>query len=100
VFQGELLDVRPRKKSLRLLPANHIQFRRSAIVHGKETEYRVDVVTERFFSRYLDIVQQESIKSARLLRRRHRFARRAIDKITRAARRLKSPERRRAAMDF
>jgi hypothetical protein len=100
VFQGELLDVRLRKKSLRLLPTNHIQFRRSAIVHGKETEYRVDVVTERFFSRYLDIVQQESIKSARLLRRRHRFARRAIDKITRTARRLRSPEKLRGVMDL
>jgi hypothetical protein len=100
VVQGDLLDVRPGKRSLRATVTSHIQFRRSAFAGREETTYQIDVVTERVFPRYLEIVGQEMSKTARLLRRRHQVVRKAIDNIVRAAKRLRSPEKIRAAMEL
>jgi hypothetical protein len=68
---------------------------------GKEAEeYQIDVVTEAFFPRYLGIIEHELSKTARLLRRRHVVVRDAIDRIAHKARRLRAPDKKRAAMEF
>lgn len=81
VVQGTLLDVRSRGKSIRLTESDHVQYRRSAIKGGKETVYQVDVVREKHFSAYLDMIEHEVSKTVRLLRRRHKFIHEAVDKI-------------------
>jgi len=100
VVQGKLLDVRPNKKSVRVSEADHIQYRRAAFAGTEETEYQIDVVTERFFPKYLGIIDKEVSKTARLLRRRHAVVRKSIDKIVRSAKRLRSPDKIRAALEF
>lgn len=100
LLQGQLLDARPSKRSLRLLRTDHIQYRRSASVGRETVEYQIDVVTEKFFPQYLEIVDREISKTARLLRRRHVVVRRAIEKIARMARSLRSPDKIRAAMEM
>lgn len=100
VVQGKLLDVRPSKTSVRLFQADHIQYRRTAFVGTEATDYQIDVVTERFFPKYLEIIDQEVSKTARLLRRRHKAVRKSIDKIVRSAKRLRSPDKIRAALEF
>jgi len=97
VLQGDLLDVRASAKSCSLRPAHHIQYRRSTIVSGEEQNYQIDVVTEQFLPTYLDIIEGELSKTARLLRRRHVAVRDAIDRIAEQASGL-PPEDRRAAM--
>jgi hypothetical protein len=100
VVQGELLEIQPRKKALKISKVNHLQYRRSAILGNKETTYQIDVVTERFFQRYLELVDREMSKTARLLRRRHVVVRAAIDRIIRTAKRFRSPAWIRSALAF
>jgi hypothetical protein len=98
--QGDLLDARQRRGPLSLSKARNIQYRRSTWVRGTEVEYQVDVVTEQFFPTFLTIVDKELKKTCRLLTRRHKVVRAAVDRIVRRARRLRSPDKVRAAMDF
>ncbi|MGA2064794.1 MAG: hypothetical protein ABSG86_07485 [Thermoguttaceae bacterium] len=100
LVQGSLLDVRQRPRSLRVSSTQHIHFRQSAIREGEEVDYHIDVVTERFFPRYLLLVENEMKKAARLMRRRGKIVRMAIDRIAKKAGRLRSPERIQAALDF
>lgn len=100
VLQGELFDARSTKSSLRLFKADHVQYHLSAFVKAKANVYQIDVVAEDFFPRYLAIVEQELSTIARLLRHRHVVVRNAIDKIARSTKRLRSPEKIRAAMEF
>jgi hypothetical protein len=100
VVQGELLEARPAGKGgVRLSRRPHISFRRSEFVKGDERGYQINVVQERYSPRFVSLVERESEGMARLLRRRHREVRRAIGGIVRQARRFKSPDRIRAAME-
>jgi len=100
IVQGDLLDVRQTKKSLKISKADHIQYRMSTMVGKEQITHQIDVVTEHFFSKYLDTVEGELAKTARLLRRRHKSVRATIDRIARSASRLRSPEAIRAAMEL
>jgi hypothetical protein len=100
IVQGELLDARVGKSTVTLKRAAHLQFRRSAVMGGKEEHYQIDVIEERYLSKYLEIVDRELEKTARLLRRRHKAVRDAVDQIVRRARRLRSIERIRREMEF
>lgn len=99
VVQGELLEARPTKRAVHLSRRNHLAFRRSDFVAGEERNYQIDVVQERHFLRFVALVERESERIARVLRRRHRPVRDAIDRTARAARRFKAPERIRKAME-
>jgi hypothetical protein len=100
VVEGELLEVRPGRSSLHLAHSQHLQFRRSQFAHGETEDYQIDVVTESFFPRYLQLVEKETQAIARRLRRRHKEVRISLMRIVRAARRLRSPEKIREALDF
>lgn len=100
VLQGELLDARPTKRSARITEADHIQYRLSVFIQGRVDDYQIDVVTERFFPRYLEIIHREIFKTARLMRRRGDVIRNAVDQIAAEAKGLESPDKIRAAMEF
>lgn len=99
VLQGRMLEARAERRALALHEANHVQFRRSAIVGLEEVHYQIDVVTERFFPRFLRILETEMSTTARLLKRRQAQIQAAIDRIWRSARRLRSAEKIRAALE-
>jgi hypothetical protein len=82
ILQGDLLEAIPSKRGVTLRAQDHLQFRRSSIVNGKYVEYQIDVIRERFLSRYLNIIEQEIEKTARLFRRRHGVVRQSIDRIS------------------
>jgi hypothetical protein len=100
VVQGELIEARPSRIDVRLFRRSHMALRRSEYVGGQEKTYQIDVVQERHLPRLLAVIESESDRMAALLRRRHRAIRIAIDRIVRMARRFKSPERIRAAMEL
>lgn len=100
VVQGDLFEARATTGGLSLRRRSHLALRRSELVAGEETQYQIDVIQERYLPRLIRLVEGESEKMANLLRRRHREVRKAINTIVRHARRLKSPERIRAAMDL
>jgi hypothetical protein len=99
VVQGELLEARSTRGTVRLSRRSHIAFRRSEFVEGEERSYQIDVLQERHFPRFVALAERESERMARLLQRRQRQVRDAIDRIVRGARRFKSPERIRKAME-
>ena len=100
IFQGQLIDVRLGRETLALTRADHVQFRRSAFVGEQEVDYQIDVVTERFFPKFLKIVENEQTKTARLMKQRQKKVRKAISTIVRRAKRLRSPEKIRETMEF
>jgi hypothetical protein len=100
IVRGELLDARAGKRGVTLKRVPHLQFRRSVVVGGKEEDYQIDIIEERFLPKYLGIVDGELAKTARLLRRRQKVVRDTIDHILRKARRLRSPDRLRKVMEF
>lgn len=100
VVQGELLDARESKRSVNLRSAEHLQFRRSVTTKGKDCDYQIDVIRERFLPKYLDMVDAELKKTARLLRHRHKTVRSAIDSIVADAKDAESIEKMRQIMDF
>jgi len=100
ILQGDLIDARETKRSVTLRSADHLQFRRSVATKGKEIYYQVDVIRERFLPKYLDLINAEIRRSARLLRHRRESVRSGIDKIVAEAKDAESPEQTRQIMDY
>jgi hypothetical protein len=100
VVQGELIDARPSKKSVKLKKVDHLVFRRTIIQGTKETNYNIDIVTERFFSEYLSLVESEMLKTVSRIKRRKKDLRRSMESIIQKAKRLRSPDKIRKAMDM
>lgn len=100
VVQGELFDVRPSKKSIRLTKKDHIQYRHSELVGTKATNYQIDVVTEHFFPKYLELIHREALETARLLKHHVAVIRYAIRRIESEADTCQSPDEIRAAMEL
>lgn len=59
VLQGKLVEARPSRRSVQTRSVSHTQFIRVAAEEHRETAYQIDVVTERYFSRYLDTIEAE-----------------------------------------
>ncbi len=100
ILHGQLWDVRSSKRGLTLKRARHLQYRRSVATGRGEEDYQIDVIEERFLPSYLRIIDDETTKAARLLRRRHIVVRTAIEKIAAKAQVATTPEAKREAMEF
>ena len=100
VVQGELIDVRTAEQSLSLIKTDHIRYYRTAIHTGEATNYHIDVVTERYFSDYLRLIEDEIELIIKRMKRRKKKVRQSIDKIVKKAKRLRSHEKIRETMDF
>lgn len=100
ILQGELLDARQTTRSVTLRPVDHIQFRRSVTKSGKEIDYQIDIIRERFLPQYINIIDKELDRTANLLRRRYKTVSRAIEAIMEKAEKHDSKEKLREVFDF
>jgi len=102
VLQGDLLDVQVRPRSMHIRKAQHLQYRRSLIRNGEQTTYQIDVITERFLKKYVEICRGEVEKAAKYMRRKGRVERirESIDEIVKKAQKSKSRSELRKAMEF
>lgn len=100
IVQGDLVEAYQTTRSVRFRAADHIQFRQSVATNGKVSDYQIDVIRERYLPKYLEIIDAELEKTARLLRRRHVIVRSAIDRIVGEAKSADSPEQMRKIMDY
>jgi hypothetical protein len=100
VLQGELIEVRPSKASLKTAGTSHVRFHQSLWTGKEEEDYSIDVITESYLPRFLRLVGTEVSKTARLMRRRHKDVRASIDTIVRVGRRLRSPRKIRELLEF
>jgi len=100
VVQGGLLEARLRGTSVVLKPATHLQFRRTVIRESEPQTYQIDVVTERQFSRFLSLLDREMETIVRRINARRPTIQKSVDKIATSARRLRSPEAVRRALEW
>lgn len=91
VVQGDLLEVHPSKKSLRLRKVKNIRYRRSAIVNGKEAWYQIDVVSEKFFPELLQSIDKELLETASRIRNSYDAIRQAVTMKLQRLRGLENP---------
>jgi hypothetical protein len=100
LLQGGLWEARPSRRSVRLSKAQHLQLRRSITAQGEEREYQIDIITERHLPTYIRLIAAEADRIRRRLKRRRDDVRKAVDRITAAAKTASDTSARRAAMDF
>jgi hypothetical protein len=99
VVQGDLLEAQPRGTSVILKPARHLQFRRTVVRGVESVTYQIDVVTERQFPRLLSLLDAELETVGRRIKARRDVVERSIARIVTSARRLRSPDAIRRAME-
>lgn len=99
VVQGELLEGRVQKSGIALRAASHLQFRRTAIRGSEATPYQIDVVQEKRFPRFVAMLESELELTIKRLKARSRVVRDSVSRIVLKARRLRSPEAVRKAME-
>jgi hypothetical protein len=99
VVQGELLEGRVQKGGIALRPASHLQFRRTAIRRSEATTYQIDVVQEKRFARFVAMLESELELTVKRFKARSPVVRDSVSRIVLRARRLRSPEAVRRAME-
>lgn len=100
VFQGEIIEVRPSKGTFKTANTYHVRFHQSLWTRTEEEDYSIDVITEKHFPKLLRLVEREAVTMARLLRRRHKEVRAAVERIASKGRRLRSPLKIRKLLEF
>jgi hypothetical protein len=100
VVQGELLEARTHKRSFSLFKSNFIQYRHSTIEEGKEKEYHIDITTERYLPKYLNIVEAELQETKRRLRQKGTKIREAAEYLIRKMRQAKTEQDVRKLLEF
>lgn len=97
VVQGDLLDVRATKRSVRLIKANYLRFKRSCVSGAQRRVYMIDVVRESFFKKYLGLVQSEINHVGRRIEDHKQLVNLSLDKIVDQVLSLPSEKKRHAA---
>jgi hypothetical protein len=100
VVSGEIIEIIPTRKEIKLRAANHIHYIQSYITAGKEQRYHIDVVREQYLPRLLNQIDRESKQIMRLFRSRKKAIQESIDRITTSVKGLRSPDAIRARMEY
>lgn len=100
VVSGEIINIMPTRKELKLRATNHIHYVQSYVTNGKEQRYHIDVVTEKYLPRLLGLIDREAKKAVRLIRRRKVPFQNSIDLITASVKGLRTPDTIRARMEY
>jgi hypothetical protein len=100
VVSGEIIDIMPMRKEVRLRSAKHIHYVQSYVTRGKDQRYHIDVVTEKYLPHLLKLIDVESKKTVRLIRSRKESIQKSIDEITASVKGLRSPDTIRARMEY
>jgi hypothetical protein len=100
VASGELVEIMPARKEVKLRAANHIHYVQSYITNGREQIYHIDVVTEKYLRRLLNIIDDELQKTVRLFRRRKEIIQQSVDQITTSVKGLRSPDAIRSRVEY
>lgn len=100
IVQGTLFDARPSGRSVRLYDVKHIQYRQPAIINGEEVDYQIDIVTEAYLPKYVDMVEDEILKMARRMQRRKSQIMQSIEAIVNLVNKAKNEKDVLEAMKF
>jgi hypothetical protein len=56
VLSGDIVDVWPTRRGIKIRTTNHVHYVQSYVKAGKERQYHIDVVTERYLPKLLDMI--------------------------------------------
>lgn len=99
VVSGEIINILPTRKELKLYGVSHSHYVQSYIKGGKVQHYHIDVVTEKYLPNLLRTIDSEIKRTARLMRKR-KGIQNSIDEIVGSVKRLRSPDAIRARMEY
>ncbi len=101
VLQGKLYRVQERGRRLAIRRCEHVQYRRQYWSAKRKGTYQVDVVTERYFPQYLELLDGEIQTIKRRMLRHQAVARDSIAQLVAKARRVRrKPASLRGIFDF
>jgi hypothetical protein len=86
IIKNELYECKQKKGKPVFTRREHIQFRKSVVLAGKQETFHIDVITEAHLTNYLKLLEQEHEKLATRMRRKKKEVRAAIGGIVSQAR--------------
>ena len=89
VLHGELYRAQERGRSLIIQRCDHAQYRRQLWSAQRKSTYQIDVVTERYFPQFLELLDREVQTMKRRMSRHHTAVRDSIGQLVASARRVK-----------
>ncbi len=92
IVSGEIIDIFPTKKELKLRSTDHIHYVQSYVNKNKEQQYHIDVVTEKYLPRLLSNVSSEADETAKRIKRHHPAIQTSINKLVASVRDLRSSD--------
>jgi hypothetical protein len=100
ILQGDLIEARETRRSVNFRAADHLQFRRSVAIQGRDINYQIDVIRERYLPKYLAMINKELWKTAELLSDRREIVQAAIVSIVEDAKDADSAQEMRRIMEY
>lgn len=102
ILQGPLYSAETRNEKIILRKANHVQLRKELFlprINEVET-YQIDIITERYLSKYLKIIESEIEKIKRVFQRKKKEVHFSLEKIVSEAKNVKKVETYRKILEF
>ena len=100
VVSGDLIEIVPTKKEIKLRAASHIHYVQSYLTAGKEQRFHIDVVTKKYLPRLLTTIDRETTRMVHLIRSRKKTVQRSVDLITSSVKSLRSTAAIRSRMEY
>jgi hypothetical protein len=100
VLQGKLFEAYQGSHGLTIRDASYVHFIQNAIVRSEETEYHIDVVTEKYFTTMVSIIEEEIRKTVRRIQRKKDDVVRSMNVICQQLRQAKDMEQIANALKF
>lgn len=101
VVQGELLDVRPHKTSgVDIHSTQHVHFVKTTMQNNKPETYHIDIITENYLPKYLDIINFEMTEAIKGIKNNIQIMNESMDIIIKDFRKANSREAKRAALSL
>lgn len=100
ILQGTLYVASVAEKELKLVKSEHIQYRKEYFSKDTHDTYQIDVITESFLPKYLDIVEKEMEKAKNILRRKKKIVRQSLDKLVEKAKKKEKSKTFREIFEF
>ncbi len=100
ILQGPLYAAQMKKGNLTLKRAKHLQYKKEYFSKDKHDTYQIDVITEAFLPKYLDVIEEEMEKAKNILRRKKKIVRESLDKLVQKARKKNKSKTFREIFEF
>ena len=100
ISQGDLYVAEIKKKELDLKRCEHVQYRKNYFSKEKQDAYQIDVISESFLPKYLEIVEKEMQKAKAVFQRKKKIVQASKEKLIEKARKKKAKEAFREVFEF